>query len=50
VPSVASRVEEVQAQVRETLAKHRAYVTTHGNDLPEVRDWRWGGYAHGSRS
>jgi xylulose-5-phosphate/fructose-6-phosphate phosphoketolase len=43
VPSVAARVADVQARVREMLAKHRAYVTTHGNDLPEVRDWQWSG-------
>jgi len=21
--------------------RHRAYVTRHGEDLPEVRNWRW---------
>jgi xylulose-5-phosphate/fructose-6-phosphate phosphoketolase len=43
VPAVAARVADVQARVREMLAKHRAYVTAHGNDLPEVRDWQWSG-------
>jgi xylulose-5-phosphate/fructose-6-phosphate phosphoketolase len=24
------------------LAEHRQYITTHGEDLPEVTNWRWG--------
>jgi len=24
------------------LAEHRQYITTHGEDLPEVANWRWG--------
>jgi xylulose-5-phosphate/fructose-6-phosphate phosphoketolase len=23
------------------LVKHRAYVVEHGEDMPEVRDWKW---------
>jgi xylulose-5-phosphate/fructose-6-phosphate phosphoketolase len=26
---------------RAQLARHRAYVVEHGDDMPEVRDWRW---------
>jgi len=42
VPSLASRVASVQQAVRERLLHHRAYVTRHGEDLPEIRNWRWG--------
>ena len=27
---------------RENLRKHTAYVREHGEDMPEIRDWRWG--------
>jgi xylulose-5-phosphate/fructose-6-phosphate phosphoketolase len=28
---------------RMKLAEHRAYVTDFGDDMPDVRDWRWNG-------
>jgi phosphoketolase len=32
---------ELLAKGEEVLAKHRAYVHEHFEDLPEVRDWVW---------
>ena len=33
------------ASNREKLIKHKQYVTKHGDDMPEVADWRWGAKA-----
>jgi xylulose-5-phosphate/fructose-6-phosphate phosphoketolase len=29
--------------MRDRLIEHREYVCVHGDDVPEIRDWRWGG-------
>mgnify|MGYP003575363910 CR=1 FL=1 len=33
----------VQQHLRDKLLEHRAYVTVHGKDMPEIEDWRWTG-------
>jgi xylulose-5-phosphate/fructose-6-phosphate phosphoketolase len=42
VPRLASRAPEIRKAMEEKLAEHRAYIREHGEDMPEVRDWRWG--------
>ena len=41
VPRMAKLVEEATNQYWETIARHRRHITEHGEDLPEIRDWRW---------
>jgi xylulose-5-phosphate/fructose-6-phosphate phosphoketolase len=36
-------VQALGAYCHERRAAHRAYVTEHGEDMPEIRDWRWVG-------
>ncbi|MDR6889101.1 MULTISPECIES: phosphoketolase family protein [Variovorax] len=31
----------VQQHLRDKLLEHRAYVTRHGKDMPEIENWRW---------
>ena len=43
VPVLGARALEVTGLMREKLAEHRAYIRLHGDDMPEIRDWKWGG-------
>jgi xylulose-5-phosphate/fructose-6-phosphate phosphoketolase len=42
VPRLHGRAGHVQQQLRDRLLEHRAYVNTHGIDMPEIAHWRWG--------
>ena len=37
----AAHVAEVDAFVTDALARHRRYIEEHGEDMPEIRTWRW---------
>jgi xylulose-5-phosphate/fructose-6-phosphate phosphoketolase len=37
------RAAEVSSFVRDALLRHRRYIEEHGEDLPEIRNWRWPG-------
>ncbi len=41
IPRLAAHREEAVRRYERQIARHRAYVSEHGQDLPEVRDWRW---------
>jgi len=43
VPGLASRTGHVHEMLKNKLIEHRAYVRTHGEDMPEVRSWTWAG-------
>ncbi|WP_243389942.1 phosphoketolase family protein [Arboricoccus pini] len=49
VPRLATRAAYAKQAIRDKLLDHRRYVDEHGEDLPEVRDWRWGGGRISSR-
>ena len=42
VPSLRERGGEAREWLRNRLIEHTQYVRTHGEDMPEVRDWQWG--------
>ena len=41
VPRLAARAPGLSERVRDKLRQHREYITTHGEDMPEVRGWKW---------
>jgi len=48
VMDVADRVPALQAQsgylkqrMRDKRTEHKLYIEAHGEDMPEIRNWRW---------
>ncbi|ARO23728.1 phosphoketolase [Rhizobium sp. S9] len=41
VPDLAERVPDVIADLHAKLDEHRAFVREHGEDMPEIQNWRW---------
>ena len=41
VPGLAGRAGELRQQMVDTRSRHRAWTREHGEDLPEVTNWRW---------
>jgi xylulose-5-phosphate/fructose-6-phosphate phosphoketolase len=45
VPGLSQRAAHVRQTLRDKLAAHRRYVDEYGDDMPEIRNWRWSGNA-----
>jgi xylulose-5-phosphate/fructose-6-phosphate phosphoketolase len=41
VPTLGSNAAYVKQRMRDKRIQHREYITKHGQDMPEVRDWKW---------
>ena len=45
LPQLGSRADAPVRALRDKLAEHHGYIRAHGEDMPEIRDWRWRGSA-----
>jgi xylulose-5-phosphate/fructose-6-phosphate phosphoketolase len=41
LPQTGAAGAMLQAKLQQRLVEHRQYINIHGQDLPEIRDWRW---------
>ncbi|HEX7448723.1 MAG TPA: phosphoketolase family protein [Pirellulales bacterium] len=41
LPQLGSKAAYTLQAIRDKLTEHREYIRTYGQDMPEVRDWKW---------
>ncbi|MCC3418001.1 MAG: phosphoketolase family protein [Microcoleus sp. PH2017_01_SCD_O_A] len=41
VPKLSYAAAYGKQALRDKLIEHRLYITKHGDDMPEIRDWKW---------
>ena len=42
-PGLRAHAAYAKQAIRDKLIEHKQYITEHGVDLPEIRDWTWKG-------
>jgi xylulose-5-phosphate/fructose-6-phosphate phosphoketolase len=50
VPQLGSRAAYAKQAIRDKLIEHKQYIAKHGEDMPEVQEWRWGADGEGGRT
>ena len=43
VPGLGSTATYTKQYIRDKLIDHKAYICKHGEDMPEIRNWKWKG-------
>jgi xylulose-5-phosphate/fructose-6-phosphate phosphoketolase len=42
LPQLGARAAYAKQAIQDKLIEHKQYISRYGDDLPEIRDWRWG--------
>jgi xylulose-5-phosphate/fructose-6-phosphate phosphoketolase len=42
VPALGPMAAYAKQAIRDKLIEHKQHIAAHGEDLPEIRNWRWG--------
>ena len=42
VPQLGARAAYVKEAICERLLEHKRYIAEYGEDMPEIRNWKWG--------
>ena len=42
VPALGPRAAYAKQTIRDKLIEHKQYIADNGQDLPEIRNWKWG--------
>jgi xylulose-5-phosphate/fructose-6-phosphate phosphoketolase len=42
VPKTGGKGIYLKQQLKDKLIEHKQYIDQHGEDLPEIRNWKWG--------
>ena len=43
VPKLGERAAYAKQEIRDRLIDHREYISRYGDDMPEIKNWTWGG-------
>ncbi len=41
VPGLSARAQEAKQFIQNRMAEHHDYIREHGQDMPEIRNWKW---------
>src|SRR5262245_40522288 len=50
VPQLSARAAKAKQAIGDKRIEHKQYIARHGEDMPEMREWRWGVNGKGTRT